>query len=65
MKIKLKITTAMIFVTFKVNTFASNNSLQDIGEFEGCSYADMDIDEYSEPYIRIQLENENLTLLQN
>jgi|TARA_Y100000289_G_scaffold19707_1_gene19061 hypothetical protein len=65
MKIKIEDYYGNDICSFKVNTFASNNSLQDIGEFEGCSYADMDIDEYSEPYIRIQLENENLTLLQN
>lgn len=65
MKIKIEDYYGNDICSFKVNTFASNNSLQDIGEFEGCSYADMDIDEYSEPYIRIQLENENLTLFSN
>ena len=65
MKIKIEDYYGNDICSFKVNTFANNNSLQDIGEFEGCSYADMDIDEYSEPYIRIQLENENLTLLSN
>ena len=48
--------------SFKVNTFANNNGVDDIGEFEGCNYADMELDEYSEPYIRIQLDNENLKL---
>tara|TARA_Y100001938_G_C7975148_1_gene371367 strand:+ start:627 stop:824 length:198 start_codon:yes stop_codon:yes gene_type:complete len=51
--------------SFKVNTFANNNGLQDIGEFENCNYADMETDEYSEPYVRIQLENEALTLFPN
>ena len=65
MKIKIEDYYGNDICSFKVNTFANNNSLQDIGEFEGCSYADMDIDEYSEPYIGIQLENENLTLFSN
>ena len=62
MKIKIEDYYGNDICSFKVNTFADDNGLQDIGEFEGCSYADMDTDEYSEPYIRIQLENENLTL---
>jgi hypothetical protein len=44
--------------SFKVNTFADNNGVDDIGDFKDCNYADMDVDEYSEPYIRIQLEKE-------
>mgnify|MGYP001177833568 FL=1 len=48
--------------SFKVNTFADNNGVDDIGEFEDCNYADMEVDEYSEPYIRIQLDKKDFTL---
>jgi hypothetical protein len=48
--------------SFVVNESQNNNGLQDISQFADCSYADMEVDEYSEPYIRIQLENEHLTL---
>ena len=51
--------------SFKVNTLTNNNGLQDLGDFVDCSYADMEVDENSEPYVRIQLENENLTLYSN
>ena len=51
--------------SFKVNTFVDNNGLADIGDFKDCSYADMEEDENSEPYIRIQLESKDLTLYSN
>lgn len=51
--------------SFKVNTFAKNNGVDDIGDFVDCNYADMDEDENGEPYIRIQFENEDLTLYSN
>lgn len=51
--------------SFKVNTFTKKNGLVDIGEFEDCNYADMEEDENGEPYVRIQLENEDLTLYNN
>jgi hypothetical protein len=65
MKIKIEDYYGNDICSFKVNTFADNNGLQDIGEFIDCSYADMEVDEYSEPYVRIQLENEDLTLYSN
>lgn len=51
--------------SFKVNTFASNNGVDDIGDFVDCNYADMEEDEFSEPFIRIQLEKKDLTLCSN
>jgi len=51
--------------SFVINPSQNNNGLQDIEDFKDCSYADMEVDEYSEPYVRIQLENESLTLYSN
>ena len=38
------------------------NELQDISQFVDCNYADMEVDEHSEPYIRIQLDKKDFTL---
>jgi len=39
----------------------NNNGLADVSNFVDCSFADMEVDEHSRPYIRIQLEKENST----
>jgi len=44
--------------SFKVNTFADGNGVDDVGDFKDCNYADMDNDDNGESYIRIQLEKE-------
>ncbi len=48
--------------SFVINPRKENNGIDCVAQFIDCSYADMEQDEYSEPYIRIQLENEHLTL---
>ena len=48
--------------SFVVNEEENNNGLQDISQFVDCSYADMEVDEYSEPYVRIQLDKKDFTL---
>ena len=65
MKIKIEDYFGNSLCSFVVNESKNNNGVKEVSDFVDCSYADMDIDEYSEPYIRIQLENENLTLFQN
>ena len=65
MKIKIEDYFGNDICSFVVNESENNNGLKDVSGFVDCSYADMDIDEYSEPYIRIQLENENLTSFSN
>jgi hypothetical protein len=37
----------------------------DIKDFKDCNYADIDEDENGDLYIRVQLENEDLTLYSN
>ena len=48
--------------SFVVNESQNNNGLQDISQFVDCSYADVEVDEYSEPYVRIQLDKKGFTL---
>ena len=65
MKIKIEDYFGNDICSFVVNESENNNGLNEVSDFVDCNYADMEIDEYSEPYIRIQLENENLTLFSN
>ena len=65
MKIKIEDYFGNDICSFVVNETQNNNGLADISNFVDCSYADMEVDEYSEPYVRIQLENEDLTLYSN
>jgi len=51
--------------SFVVNETQNNNGVEEVSDFTDCNYADMEVDEYSEPYVRIQLENEDLTLYSN
>ena len=65
MKIKIEDYYGNDICSFVVNETQNNNGLADISNFVDCSYADMEVDECSEPYVRIQLEYENLTLCSN
>lgn len=65
MKIKIEDYFGNDICSFVVNESENNNGVNEVSDFVDCNYADMEIDEYSEPYIRIQLENENLTLFSN
>ena len=65
MKIKIEDYFGNDICSFVVNETQNNNGVKEVSDFVDCNYADMDTDEYSEPYIRIQLENENLTLFSN
>lgn len=65
MKIKIEDYFGNDICSFVVNESENNNGLKEVSDFVDCNYADMEIDEYSEPYVRIQLENENLTLFSN
>jgi len=65
MKIKIEDYFGNDICSFVVNESENNNGVNEVSDFVDCNYADMDTDEYSEPYIRIQLENESLTLFSN
>ena len=65
MKIKIEDYFGNDICSFVVNESENNNGVNEVSDFVDCNYADMEIDEYSEPYIRIQLENESLTLFTN
>jgi len=65
MKIKIEDYFGNDICSFVVNESENNNGVNEVSDFVDCNYADMEIDEYSEPYIRIQLENESLTLFSN
>ena len=65
MKIKIEDYFGNDICSFVVNESENNNGLKEVSDFVDCSYADMEVDEYSEPYVRIQLENEDLTLYSN
>lgn len=65
MKIKIEDYFGNDICSFVVNESENNNGLKEVSDFVDCSYADMEVDEYSEPYFRIQLENEDLTLYSN
>lgn len=65
MKIKIEDYFGNDICSFVVNESKNNNGVNEVSDFVDCNYADIEIDEYSEPYIRIQLENESLTLFSN
>ena len=65
MKIKIEDYFGNDICSFVVNESENSNGVNEVSDFVDCNYADMEIDEYSEPYIRIQLENESLTLFSN
>ena len=65
MKIKIEDYFGNDICSFVVNESENNNGVNEVSDFVDCNYADMEVDEHSEPYIRIQLENENLTLFSN
>ena len=62
MKIQIEDYNGNDLCSFKINTFAHGNGIDDVGDFKDCNYADMDEDDNGELYIRVQLEKENLTL---
>lgn len=65
MKIQIEDYRGNDICSFKINTFANDDGIADIGDFIDCNYADMDEDENGEPYIRVQLEKEDLTIYSN
>ena len=65
MKIQIEDYRGNDICSFKINTFADDDSIADMGDFKDCNYADMDEDENGDLYIRVQLEKEDLTLYSN
>jgi hypothetical protein len=65
MKIQIEDYRGNDICSFKINTFANDDGIADIGDFIDCNYADMDEDENGDLYIRVQLEKEDLTIYSN
>jgi hypothetical protein len=61
MKIQIEDYRGNDICSFKINSFANDDGIADIGDFIDCNYADMDEDENGDLYIRVQLEKEDFT----